>query len=240
MSGPGRGRGRGLGRVSLFNDLSEVETGVFWNMAECPIPEGMDITSVVGNITKSLNGEGFNGRITVYAYDDISRYGQSYTDANVITNRLHLGDGDENLMMTISDFLCWAARHRAPANIMVESREIFDDSIDKAWLWDHLASGRPALSPPPNSFWEYVTAFRIPPHPDFPLGPWEPVRVYRNSALIPPPTDSLTELEETLIFDDEGRITGRRLCKSMQTKFMELNLKEISSDEAHGLIQQVS
>ncbi|CAA7030522.1 unnamed protein product [Microthlaspi erraticum] len=209
MLGPGSGHGR----VSKYFDLSKVETGVFWNMAECPIPEGMDITTLVGNITKSLKAEGFNGRITVYAYDHISHEERSYNDANVIASRLHSGDADANLRLTISSFLCWALRRPAPANIMVivkditvhsgiirafdrvtrkryncmvaqqvESREPFDDSIDKAWLWDHLAFGKPALSPP---------------------------------------------LTSSSTSHSQGD-------KSMQTQFMELKLKEISSDEADG------
>uniref|UniRef100_A0A1J3IFB6 NYN domain-containing protein n=1 Tax=Noccaea caerulescens TaxID=107243 RepID=A0A1J3IFB6_NOCCA len=163
-------------RLGTFTDLSKVEIGVFWNMAECPIPEGMDIDSVVANITKSLKAEGFNGRVEVYAYDVKSSQEPIYHNPRVIPDDLPSEDPDENLMILLSECLCWAVRTRAPANILlivgdieghdeitrafdlvtrkqyncmlaqqVDSEVFHHFAVDKAWTWNTLLSGEPAL-----------------------------------------------------------------------------------------------
>ncbi|XP_010503209.1 PREDICTED: uncharacterized protein LOC104780412 [Camelina sativa] len=53
---------------SLFREFSGAETGVFWDLDDCPIPNDLNPGSIYANIKSSLKDMGYSGGISIVAY----------------------------------------------------------------------------------------------------------------------------------------------------------------------------
>ncbi|CAH2065784.1 unnamed protein product [Thlaspi arvense] len=53
-----------------MNEEDEAKTCVFWDMEDCPIPEGLNPHSVYRNIRAALANKGYRGEVTITAYGD--------------------------------------------------------------------------------------------------------------------------------------------------------------------------
>lgn len=58
--------------VSL--NVAEAKIGVFWDVKECPIPTGLDPSSVYQNIKSALAKKGYHGEVTITPYCDRNQF----------------------------------------------------------------------------------------------------------------------------------------------------------------------
>ncbi|CAN7057102.1 unnamed protein product [Brassica rapa subsp. trilocularis] len=100
--------------------------GVFWNMDDSPIPDGLDPTSVKEFIEGAFEDMGYLGRlIKVRAYCEDRSKLISYCDAAgiVLQNRVSkVGYAEVDYMLV--DILTWGQYNEAPSNLMVISKNI--------------------------------------------------------------------------------------------------------------------
>ncbi|CAN7135283.1 unnamed protein product, partial [Brassica rapa subsp. narinosa] len=106
--------------------LAVANIGVFWNMDDSPIPDGLDPTSVKEFIEGAFEDMGYLGRlIKVRAYCEDRSKLISYCDAAgiVLQNRVSkVGYAEVDYMLV--DILTWGQYNEAPSNLMVISKNI--------------------------------------------------------------------------------------------------------------------
>ncbi|CAL9229883.1 unnamed protein product [Arabidopsis halleri] len=106
---------------SLFKPRRQCSACVFWDVVDCPIPEGHNVREASGNIIKARESSGYNGAVSIRAY-----YGdmnQTMVDVKEPVKELSCvpagEDKDLRLEMLLVDFLCWIISHPAPATYML-------------------------------------------------------------------------------------------------------------------------
>ncbi|XP_010491601.1 PREDICTED: uncharacterized protein LOC104769152 [Camelina sativa] len=107
-----------------FIDTKTKKTCVFWDVVDCPMPEGHSVTQ---NIRQSLKKSGYNGEVSIRAYmnqtnDDFNEYVSTDPGFEII---LAEGDRVARLEMLLVDLLIWAIKNRPPANYMLILGDIF-------------------------------------------------------------------------------------------------------------------
>ncbi|EOA25118.1 hypothetical protein CARUB_v10018426mg, partial [Capsella rubella] len=53
---------------SLTSKFSDAETGVFWDLDDCPIPNDLSLASIYDNIKLALKNRDYTGRVSIVAY----------------------------------------------------------------------------------------------------------------------------------------------------------------------------
>lgn len=63
--------------------LAEAETGVFWDLDECPIPDDLSPASIYDNIKLALKNMGYTGRVSIFAYSSANQSNEEFESANI-------------------------------------------------------------------------------------------------------------------------------------------------------------
>ncbi|KAH0928471.1 hypothetical protein HID58_014198 [Brassica napus] len=112
--------------ISIGMNDNMANIGVFWNMDDSPIPDGLDPTSVKEFIEGAFESMGYLGRlIKVRAYCEDRSKLISYCDAAgiLLQNRVSkVGYAEVDYMLV--DILTWGQYNEAPSNLMVISKNI--------------------------------------------------------------------------------------------------------------------
>ncbi|XP_020881321.1 uncharacterized protein LOC110228373 [Arabidopsis lyrata subsp. lyrata] len=113
----------------IIHDMSlcnSAKTVVFWDMEDCPIPDGLDAHAVKDNIRMGLKEKGYHGYIeSVSAYGDYQhmrdRFGGFYVS--------HWPDRDGRRTMMLLDFLNYnfGNHNSPPVNLMLILGDISGD-----------------------------------------------------------------------------------------------------------------
>ncbi|KAF3555222.1 hypothetical protein F2Q69_00015050, partial [Brassica cretica] len=109
--------------------LAVANIGVFWNMDDSPIPDGLDPTSVLEFIKGAFENMGYLGRlIKIRAYCEDRSKLISYCDAAGILSQNRVSKvGYAEVDHMLVDILTWGLYNLAPSNLMVisEGTELF-------------------------------------------------------------------------------------------------------------------
>ncbi|XP_010452958.2 PREDICTED: uncharacterized protein LOC104734959 [Camelina sativa] len=116
---------RPIETMSEFSDTKK--TCVFWDVVDCPMPEGHGVRDVSQNIRQSLKKSGYNGEVFIKAYikqtnDDFNEYVSTDPGFELIHAE---GDRVARLEMLLVDLLIWSINIRSPANYMLILGDIF-------------------------------------------------------------------------------------------------------------------
>ncbi|CAA7029563.1 unnamed protein product [Microthlaspi erraticum] len=68
---------------SLTTSYAEAKTCVFWDVEDCPIPDGQDPESVAINIKSALAKNGYRGEVTIRAYGEKYQVQDFYESAGI-------------------------------------------------------------------------------------------------------------------------------------------------------------
>lgn len=60
--------------IFYFHRLAEAKIHVFWDVKECPIPNGLNPASIYRNIKSSLAKKGYHGEVTITPYCDTNQF----------------------------------------------------------------------------------------------------------------------------------------------------------------------
>ncbi|CAA7033277.1 unnamed protein product [Microthlaspi erraticum] len=99
---------------------AEAKTCVFWDIEDCPIPDGLDPEMVAKNIKTALAKRGYLGELTIKVYGDKYQVEEYYQSAGI---ELHsLGSKYERFRRMYPDFFRWGLSHvHDVTNMMVIS-----------------------------------------------------------------------------------------------------------------------
>lgn len=115
---------------SLINEFAEAETGVFWDIVDCEIPNGVSLDLVCENIKSSLADDGYRGKVSIRAYCDTKESKVAVASAFKSSgiNLVRSGDRRARRNQMLEDLLFFAIDHK-PSSLMVISRDISKDSL---------------------------------------------------------------------------------------------------------------
>ncbi|CAF2267268.1 unnamed protein product [Brassica napus] len=110
--------------------LAVANIGVFWNMDDNPIPDGLDPTTVKEFISGAFEDMGYLGRlIKVRAYCEDRSELVSYCDAAgiLLQNRVSkVGYAEVDQMLV--DILTWRLYNQAPSNLMIITKNVSEET----------------------------------------------------------------------------------------------------------------
>ncbi|XP_023639183.1 uncharacterized protein LOC111830723 [Capsella rubella] len=55
-------------------DYTGAKTGVFWDVEDCPVPDGLSAADATNNIKNALKFAGFNGEVSIIAFGHTRKY----------------------------------------------------------------------------------------------------------------------------------------------------------------------
>ncbi|KAG7561059.1 hypothetical protein ISN45_Aa05g025160 [Arabidopsis thaliana x Arabidopsis arenosa] len=100
---------------SSNSKFSEAETGVFWDLDECPIPDDLSPASIYDNIKLALKNMGYTGRVSIFAYSSANQSKEEFESANI---QLKAEGAYKNPMFAL-DIYNWGVDHpNEPSNLM--------------------------------------------------------------------------------------------------------------------------
>ncbi|CAA7033280.1 unnamed protein product [Microthlaspi erraticum] len=72
-----------MASLSPSNKYAEAKTCVFWDIEDCPIPDGLNPEMVAKNIKSALVKKGYLGEVTIWAYGDKYQTQDYYQSAGI-------------------------------------------------------------------------------------------------------------------------------------------------------------
>ncbi|ESQ47231.1 hypothetical protein EUTSA_v10027969mg [Eutrema salsugineum] len=112
--------------TSLAGKYSEAKTCVFWDMEDCPIPNGLNPESVYRNIRTALASKGYRGEVTIWAYGDKNQIPGYFESAGIKLERA--GDKYARVETMIRGIWCWLMDNseNGSSNLLVISGDNMD------------------------------------------------------------------------------------------------------------------
>ncbi|ESQ27394.1 hypothetical protein EUTSA_v10019634mg, partial [Eutrema salsugineum] len=146
---------------SLKSKFSAAETGVFWDLDECPTPTGLSPDSISANIKLALENLGYTGKVSMFAYSVAEQSEEVKFESAEIKLKHNLGTRKTSLFAMYQNLFMWGIDHRyEPTNLMVISQSLFSekennlllaqprkkprvlrDTATSKWLWKSLSTG---------------------------------------------------------------------------------------------------
>ncbi|KAG2261761.1 hypothetical protein Bca52824_068840 [Brassica carinata] len=112
------------------NETAKIE--VWWDMKDCPIPEGYDARQVRPNIERAFKERGYTGPVSITAYGD-----QTQTTCHVLRGLASTGvavahtKSESTRSLMYRDMVEWRVQNPPPATIMIIS-----DQVEGDLSWD--------------------------------------------------------------------------------------------------------
>ncbi|CAH8267576.1 unnamed protein product [Arabidopsis lyrata] len=102
------------------------ETGVFWDLDDCPIPDDQTPASVCANIKSALKTAGYVGRVSIVAYSLTKQTSVDFESAQIKLEQP--GNSRSKCRAIFQDILIWRMDHRYySTNLMVISKDLSDN-----------------------------------------------------------------------------------------------------------------
>ncbi|XP_009137441.1 uncharacterized protein LOC103861482 isoform X1 [Brassica rapa] len=121
-----------LERMSGYDAAKTEKIGVWWDMNDCPIPEGYDARRVRPSIERAFKERGYSGPVSITAYAD-----QTQTPSHVLRGLsssgvavAHTRSGSTCSVMH-RDMVEWRGQNPPPGTIMIIS-----DQVNGDFSWD--------------------------------------------------------------------------------------------------------
>ncbi|CAH8304686.1 unnamed protein product [Eruca vesicaria subsp. sativa] len=108
---------------------TKAKIGVFWDVKECPIPNGLDPASISKNIKSALAKKGYLGEITITPYCNKNQFPDGPDDFESAGMKLKPAGDESQRYKTMSYDICfWSIfdREKKYTNLMVISGDNMD------------------------------------------------------------------------------------------------------------------
>ncbi|XP_048629089.1 uncharacterized protein LOC125600416 [Brassica napus] len=118
--------------MSGNDDAKTAKIEVWWDMRDCPIPEGYDARRVRPSIERAFKKLGYTGRVSITAYGD-----QNQTPCHVLRGLSSTGVAvvqtisDSTRSVMYRDMVEWRGHNPPPATIVIIS-----DQVEGEFSWD--------------------------------------------------------------------------------------------------------
>ncbi|VVB06576.1 unnamed protein product [Arabis nemorensis] len=105
------------------------ETGVFWDIEDCEIPDDLSAGYVLEKIRSNLSSSGHHGTVSIRAYGDMT--GHQFPSEGIKLNHFPAGERYARHTKMLEDIVSWAAEHPEPSTLMlIMGDDASDDFID--------------------------------------------------------------------------------------------------------------
>ncbi|KAL0714748.1 hypothetical protein Bca4012_021727 [Brassica carinata] len=114
--------------IVCFHRLAEAKIGVFWDVKECPIPNGLDPASIYRNIKSALAKKGYHGEVTITPYCDTNQFPDGPDEFESAGMKLVPADETERCRTMSCDICFWFSLDRKDkyTNVLVISGDNMD------------------------------------------------------------------------------------------------------------------
>ncbi|VVB05567.1 unnamed protein product [Arabis nemorensis] len=144
---------------------AEAKTGVFWDVEDCPILNGLDPASISQNIKSALANQGYRGEIEIKAYKEKKTIRNDFQLAGI--NLIIAGDRHGRFKAMFEQMRFWMIENRA-SNVLIISRDKTDHT---PYLQNWTARNYNILFAEPENPPEKCCNCRAPLDKDKPLEP---------------------------------------------------------------------
>ncbi|KAL0731238.1 hypothetical protein Bca4012_027332 [Brassica carinata] len=113
-----------------ISEFVVADTGVFWDIAYCPIPNGLGPEKIYQNIKLALKDMGYYGKVSIFAYGDENHNPEDIETGGI--KCVFAGDEQTRVNKILHDLTFWGIRRKKEerrANVMVISGSRFDDEL---------------------------------------------------------------------------------------------------------------
>lgn len=113
-----------------ISEFVVADTGVFWDIAYCPIPSGLDPETIYQNIKQALKDMGYYGKLSIFAYGDENQNPKDIETGGI--KCVFAGDEQTRVNKILHDLTFWGIRRKNEerrANVMVISGSKFEDEL---------------------------------------------------------------------------------------------------------------
>ncbi|KAL1219941.1 hypothetical protein V5N11_021719 [Cardamine amara subsp. amara] len=111
---------------------ARAKIAVWWDMKDCPIPQGYDARGIRSNIERAFKKRGYSGPVSITAYAD-----QNQTADDLLRELSSTGVdvahtiSESTCSVMFSDMLEWRSKNPSPASMMLISNQVED-----VFSWD--------------------------------------------------------------------------------------------------------
>uniref|UniRef100_A0A0D3AU59 NYN domain-containing protein n=2 Tax=Brassica oleracea TaxID=3712 RepID=A0A0D3AU59_BRAOL len=119
-----------------ISEFVVADTGVFWDIAYCPIPGGLGPEKIYQNIKLALKNMGYYGKLSIFAYGD-----ENQNPKDIETGGIKcVFTGDEQTRRSLNTNILLAQPENVPHPADEASRPLLCN-VSEVWIWKSLATG---------------------------------------------------------------------------------------------------
>ncbi|KAG2321898.1 hypothetical protein Bca52824_015111 [Brassica carinata] len=113
-------------------EYATANIAVWWDMKDCPIPEGYEAGRVRSSLEAAFKEQGYSGPVSITAYGN-----QTQTPAHILKGLLSTGvsvahtRSESTCHLMYEDLVEWRGRNPPPATVMIIS-----DQVGDKFTWD--------------------------------------------------------------------------------------------------------
>ncbi|KAF2600427.1 hypothetical protein F2Q68_00010734, partial [Brassica cretica] len=132
-----------------ISEFVVADTGVFWDIAYCPIPGGLGPEKIYQNIKLALKNMGYYGKLSIFAYGDENQNPKDIETGGI--KCVFTGDEQTRVNKILKDLTFWGIRQKkedrranVPENVPHPADEASRPllcNVSEVWIWKSLATG---------------------------------------------------------------------------------------------------
>ncbi|CAL9245434.1 unnamed protein product, partial [Arabidopsis halleri] len=109
-------------------DFAAAETGIFWDIEDCKIPDDLNAGEALKNIRSAISSDGHHGTVSIRAYGDTT--GHDFPSVGIKLNHFPAGERYARHTKMLEDIISWSAEHPQPSNLMLIVGDTSRDFVD--------------------------------------------------------------------------------------------------------------
>ncbi|CAA0387994.1 putative NYN domain, limkain-b1-type, meiosis regulator and mRNA stability factor 1 [Arabidopsis thaliana] len=113
-------------------DFAAAETGIFWDIEDCKIPDDLNAGDALKNIKSALSSDGHHGTVSVRAYGDTT--GLDFPSEGIKLNHFPAGERYARQTKMLEDIVSWSAEHPEPSTLFLIVGDTSRDFLDVVQL----------------------------------------------------------------------------------------------------------
>lgn len=137
-------------------EFSNVKTSVWWDLENCPVPNGVNPHAIAQNISAALSKHDYRGPVSISAFGDThnlpANIQHALSSTGIALNHVPAGIKDASDKRILVDMLFWAVDNSAPANyLLISGDRDFANALHQLSMRRYnILLAHPTLNIPPS------------------------------------------------------------------------------------------
>lgn len=137
-------------------EFGNVKTSVWWDLENCPVPNGVDPHAIAQNISSALSKHDYRGPVSISAFGDThclpANIQHALSSTGIALNHVPAGIKDASDKRILVDMLFWAVDNSAPANyLLISGDRDFANALHQLSMRRYnILLAHPTLNIPPS------------------------------------------------------------------------------------------